>query len=377
MPVVQLGFAEEPEDGPLTYDINDYPNKVGGVPFWLNTETVLKSDDLLCGVCGKIMALLAQFYTPEDEPTEAYHRLILIFCCRNGECHKNNWKGCFKVFRNQLPEINKFYNPAEGQDRCEKSAQLCSVCALDSPKQCSKCGCVRYCSREHQLLDWTRGKHKEQCPRYAADPSYSPESPPFTISFPELEIVSEDEPPAEDVAASETERVESAVEGHVLEKLADVKIAEDDIEDLEETEVDVDKAFLKFQKRISREPEQVVRYARVSYADDDPEPLWVGDAGKPAAEDIPPCPHCKGRRSFEFQIMPQLLNVLQIDHFTPNALDWGTLMVFSCGASCQPEGVNYMEEIVWRQMFSEQGMGDSARRAMEERASSATIAAAS
>lgn len=31
MPTIQLGFAEEP-DVPLTYSIDDFPNKVGGKP---------------------------------------------------------------------------------------------------------------------------------------------------------------------------------------------------------------------------------------------------------------------------------------------------------------------------------------------------------
>lgn len=47
----------------------------------------------------------------------------------------------------------------------------------------------------------------------------------------------------------------------------------------------------------------MIRYGRVSYAEGEtPEPLWVSDAGKPGPDDIPPCPHCNGPRTVEFQV---------------------------------------------------------------------------
>lgn len=66
--------------------------------------------------------------------------------------------------------------------------------------------------------------------------------------------------------------------------------------------------------------------------------------------------------------MPQLLNVLHINHYAPDALDWGTVIIYSCIGNCQPSSMDYMEEVVWRQMFSDQGMGDRAKEALETRA---------
>ncbi|KAI8907474.1 programmed cell death protein 2 [Powellomyces hirtus] len=373
MSAVQLGFAE-PLDEPLTYTIDDFPNKIGGKPFWLNPEKVLKGDDLKCGVCEKTMVLLLQFYTPEDEPIEAYHRVLYLFCCMNGTCHKTRWRDCFKAFRSQLPQINPYFNPMEGTPAIEIKARLCHLCGLDGSKQCARCKTTRYCSREHQLLDWNLGTHKAQCTGTATASSVS--SAIKNVLFPEYELVSEDEPGADKPSADdddvsgdedEDEHADAALET----KLANVQIEEPDAnEKYEDTDVDVDKAFLRFQKRILREPEQVVRYSRVSYVDGhDLEPLFVSDIGKPAAEDITPCPHCNGRRTFEFQAMPQLLNFLNIDHYSADALDWGTVIVYSCLANCQPaDGQPYMEEIVWRQMFSEHGMGDSAKAALEREA---------
>lgn len=132
-----------------------------------------------------------------------------------------------------------------------------------------------------------------------------------------------------------------------------------DEEVAEDSEVDVDKTFLKFQKRISREPEQILRYARVSYDEEaqDPQPLWANADDRPdAGADIGPCQLCGAKRTFEMQVMPQLLNYLGITHSDPDALDWGTLLVYSCNANCAPQNGIYHKEVIWRQMFAEQGM---------------------
>lgn len=64
-----------------------------------------------------------------------------------------------------------------------------------------------------------------------------------------------------------------------------------------------------------------------------------------------------GRVMCVLQVMPQLLNHLDQDELDDSALDWSTLAVFSCPASCQA-GVNaamhqhnsaYVEEFVWVQ----------------------------
>lgn len=61
--------------------------------------------------------------------------------------------------------------------------------------------------------------------------------------------------------------------------------------------------------------------------------------------------------------MPQLLNHLQQDEMDADALDWGTLVVYTCSSSCgggsgstcsggqggAPCGPAYAEEFVWVQ----------------------------
>ena len=88
---------------------SEFPSKVGGIPNWLNPLQSPSSSDLSCGVCANPMALITQIFTPEDTPAEAYHRVIYLFCCRNGKCHKEDWtSSCVYSL------IRSFFD----QDRC-------------------------------------------------------------------------------------------------------------------------------------------------------------------------------------------------------------------------------------------------------------------
>ncbi|KAJ1566475.1 hypothetical protein HK405_009678, partial [Cladochytrium tenue] len=65
-------------------------------------------------------------------------------------------------------------------------------------------------------------------------------------------------------------------------------------------------------------------------------------------------------------VMPQLLNHLGTDDRRSDALDFGTLVVFSCAESCAVSD-GYADEVVVRQEFSAAGMGDSVRQVLAQR----------
>ena len=206
--------------------------------------------------------------------------------------------------------------------------------------------------------------------------------------FRESTLVSEEEPDslaAKDHLLSELDTMMKTMAVNQSNKSTTVTTTRVDTQRLEEeyekTETDVDDAFLKFQKRVSRAPSQILRYVRVSYSlDTSPSssstsdsaqdlkdltmPLWCADSNKLLPDMIPPCPSCSGPRTFEFQIMPQILNHLGLDHSNPDSIDFGALMVYSCQANCQlvqsgsGEKVGFAKELVWRQMFSMSGMQD-------------------
>ncbi|KAJ1647713.1 hypothetical protein IWQ61_010065 [Dispira simplex] len=379
--LVQLGFAERPDE----WFFNDvFPSKIGGKPVWLNPENPLKAEQVLCGECGKPMPLLLQLYTPEDKPKEAFHRMLYIFCCKNGQCHQKNWKNSFKVYRSQMPENNPYYTAerietdpednssdvdileiAEDEIRWERNPNvsgdtLCVVCGLHGSKACSRCKVAHYCSREHQIVDWTAGEHRQHCKTLETSTSKTPVTTSKAepkVLFPLMEILSEPEEPSNSI--------DKEYEKYL--NRAEMSQEPSSHEDLEDSESAVDRAFLEFQHRVAWYPQQVLRYARTEYDRTETQPLYVSDQDKPTVQDIATCVNCGTPRQFELQILPQLLNHLGVDHLTPRALDWGSLFVYSCPDNCV--GVNssaegdtatrqpYLLENLWCQSFSSDGMG--------------------
>ncbi|KAJ1963966.1 hypothetical protein IWQ62_003069 [Dispira parvispora] len=360
--LVQLGFAERPDE----WFFNDvFPSKIGGKPVWLNPDNPLKAEEVLCGECGKPMPLLLQLYTPEDKPKEAFHRML------------------FKVYRSQMPENNPYYTAerietdpednssdvdileiAEDEIRWERNpnvsgATLCVVCGLHGSKACSRCKVAHYCSREHQIVDWTVGEHRQRCKTLETSVDKSLVATSKAISkvlFPLSEILSEPEE-----ASNSTDK-----EYEKYLSRAEMSHEPNSHEDLEDSESTVDKTFLEFQHRVAWYPQQVLRYARTEYDRTETQPLYVSDQDKPTDQDISTCTNCGTARQFELQILPQLLNHLGVDHSIPGALDWGSLFIYSCPDNCVGEDPSsegdiatrqpYLAETLWRQNFSSDGM---------------------
>jgi len=74
------------------------------------------------------------------------------------------------------------------------------------------------------------------------------------------------------------------------------------------------------------------------------QPLWISPKNQIDLENVPKCKYCGGQREFEFQIMPQLLNYLNIDHFEKDSLDWGIIACYTCSGSCGDGSKAYFEE---------------------------------
>ncbi|RHZ81921.1 hypothetical protein Glove_116g54 [Diversispora epigaea] len=364
--VVELGFAEPPEI-PLTPDL--FPSKIGGLPAWLNPEHILSAEQASCGICKKPMVLLIQLYTPEDRPLEAFHRTIYVFCCKKGSCHKISWQKSLKVFRSQLPKDNPYWpspsdkttnNEPKNNEFSNKfvAAKTCTVCGLHGSKRCGKCKKTYYCSKEHQTIHWKTGKHKEYCDNdnnnnNNKNNNNSTELCIKEVLFPEYEIISEKERESNNDKDEETiDECDSSEKDKYSKALVPVG---DEI--YENTKVGVDKAFLKFQKKLERDPDQVLRYARLDYQNENnPSPLWVSDTGKSMPEDISHCLYCNQEKTFEFQILSTLINYLNIDNTQKESLDWGTILVYSCKDNCHVKDMYYIEEFIWRQDFSEDGV---------------------
>uniref|UniRef100_A0A804MK59 Programmed cell death protein 2 C-terminal domain-containing protein n=1 Tax=Zea mays TaxID=4577 RepID=A0A804MK59_MAIZE len=68
---------------------------------------------------------------------------------------------------------------------------------------------------------------------------------------------------------------------------------------MDQFEADSDnKCWTSFQERVSRAPNQVLRYCREPNA----KPLWALSSGCPSNVDIPSCSYCKDPLCYEFQV---------------------------------------------------------------------------
>ena len=82
---VLLGFLEVQETKQALLR-DKFPCKAGGKPAWLNPEDLPDTDTLVCGRCEKRLSFLLQLYAPLAEFEHAFHRMLYVFVCDDGEC---------------------------------------------------------------------------------------------------------------------------------------------------------------------------------------------------------------------------------------------------------------------------------------------------
>lgn len=388
---ITIGFLEEAERKE-DLESPSMPSKAGGKPAWMSLDRLPEPETLSCPSCHVQMAFLLQLYAPiprAENESARDHRAVFVFCCRS--CNT------FRCFRSQLADVGNEFFESEGERKAERAirsgapvAPVCDVCGCSGPKVCSRCHVGRYCSEHHQRIAWSGG-HKSECSRFAASPQPLPPTAAMIcrrreetekiddqgFKFIEMEIVTEEEPTEDSTTAGEEEEearikklqqeFEERRKRHRRGEKEDEEEDEEEERELRamsaETEKEVketiDGEFLRFQKRLRRAPNQVVRYLHnVGLVDEREiaEPLWCSTNQRPTPEQIPPCPNCGSKRVAEFQIMPQILFLLSV---SPDcALDFGTLVVFSCSKSCEPpsqrDRSSYVEEFVWCQLPTNQ-----------------------
>lgn len=368
---INLGFLELTDGRLLKSHL--FPSKVGGWPAWLSLSPLPTPEHLCCQVCRGPCIFLLQVYAPINHLDRCFHRTIYLFVCRNPECNEPNSARNFRVFRSQLPRINRFYSSEPPVDESTDSLDLeldlesdeapcasmyhsmCIVCGSAGPKRCGGCLNATYCGKEHQALDW-KLVHKKVCKSGLNIGRASREHP--NVLFKEFELVTDAEEMNNDEAEEDEDGENSEVKrlreneprdekshkdySNMIEAVKGCQLGDKSIRDLESfarNETSDDKEFLKFKERIRNDPEQVVRYHRGG------QELWVSSENKPTKENIPHCPACGAPRIFEFQVMPQLLVHLDVDNLT-KSIDWGILAIYTCSDSCEIDA-RYVEEYLW------------------------------
>lgn len=360
---VGLGVLEKPEDSwSLLREL--FPSKAGGTPAWLDPVNLPTGRSCLCDFCGEPLQFMLQVYAPLMEKDSTFHRTLFLFMCTSMACllkdQHEQWKRnqdkqsrSVKVFRCQLPRDNSFYSREpprnNGKDKPSSAgAVLCGWCGTwKGDKVCGGCRRVHYCSEKHQAVHWKSG-HKRRCLPSSISEDESEPSNNRTLRevqevaskslWPEYEIAITDE--CEDKVSNDNGQMNSLISSsrvdESIEELIDSFEGEDD-----------KKSWASFQERISRTPEQVLRY----YRDAGAKPLWPTSSGQPSEADIPKCTYCGSRRAFEFQVLPQILYYFGVDNDV-HSLDWATIAVYTCESSCDGN-VAYKEEFAWVQIASQ------------------------
>lgn len=339
---VEVGRLEKCEDTWIL-ESRFFPSKVGGKPAWLDLKNI--SIDISCEICSKPCVFLCQVYAPVEDEINPYHRTIYIFVCQDPECCTKNSSENFKVFRCQLPKVNDFYVPEEPEEKpdwhpessVERFNTTCYVCGCLGSYQCGKCKSIKYCSKNHQILDWRSG-HKEIC----STKNKRSENP--NILFPEYEIIIGEEMEEDDCEIPEKEKSDEDRLKEYRElvnsgKAGTLMDVDPDILEMYASGKE-DKYFKHFKLRLRLCPDQVVRY------DKGGEPLWIAEPNLKSKE-IPDCEICGGPRQFEFQVLSTLLNYLNVDSLG-KSLDWGNLLIYTCKSNCM-NGPSYKKEFLWKQ----------------------------
>jgi len=376
-----LGFLEsiDPSDS-WQLESRFFPSKLGGKPAWLNLKNLPSSSQILCPSCSIPRSFLCQLYANIDDKPDCFHRTLFIFMCRSNKCHKENprnEKNVFLVLRSQLSRSNPFYsyNPPpetlnekkmwEKDADVTKFTNICRLCGCSSENsgggKCSACGKVQYCHPYHQKIDW-KARHKKECKKQSNTSSYVDHKELEKILFRQWEIVMESDDDESSIDSSDEENSDEENEKDIETMQAlNKKTKHLDTEELSKymgNEMMLDKYYSRFKDTIKMSPEQVIRYQRSA------SPLWISSKDIPEVTDIPDCELCGCKRIFEFQIMPQLLNSLNLDNQSQqneelsDSIDWGVLAIYTCSNSCN-DGPSYKPEFIWRQVIQDDATSKS------------------
>jgi pre-rRNA-processing protein TSR4 len=206
-------------------------------------------------------------------------------------------------------------------------------------------------------MDW-KVRHKKECKKIADDIVANDIVKTLDmIHFPEYEIVIEsDDDTSNYIDSSEDEdehydEENGKKDGEIMKELnkGTSNLSAEEISKYLGNETILDNRYSKFKEIVKSSPDQVIRYQRSG------DPLWISSKNIPGPKDIPDCEACGSSRIFEFQIMPQMLNRLNLDTLeqgnnglSGESIDWGVVTIYTCSSSCN-KSASYKREFLWKQ----------------------------
>ncbi|XP_070828588.1 programmed cell death protein 2-like isoform X2 [Chaetodon trifascialis] len=307
-------------------------NKVGGQPDWL---PVISRQSPLCGHCRAPLAHVVQVYCPLQ--SSPYHRNLHLFACAGAKC--SGGSGCWRVLRSQCLEAEvaaaqTARRPAPAQEAPLAATDWCDT-ADDWGVEDSDDGWggakevqEEAAAPEAEAASETDVRSRLQGLRLGESPADVPVLRPLFISV-------EDE---SDLGGEEDDLLHAQQLLHEYERREGVTVGELEGGSGEEKYEKMsarhgDAIFSRFMKKISPCPQQILRYCRGG------DPLFISEPPSDMARVVSACGSCGGSRTFELQLMPALVSVLQRwDGDADAGLEFGTVLVYTCRNSCWTAG---------------------------------------
>ena len=355
-----LGFLEEQKDKTSLHAIY-FPSKVGGKPEWLD-PSVNPKQMVEANETKRRMDFLLQIYAANDVEdslnANAFHRTIYVFTSIDGD--KVFEKGKVRAVRSQLARVNEFYGttPAprrgvrESDDlRVEEMIQAFEMKkrAVETKVNMTLSGGNGSESKEEEMEDVMKMKTKTKTKNENENTVY-----------PEFEIVVEPESDADEASCSSMDSEGVVADTNdddkkmsnantnkkkMFQSIGDEAITETDLKEIASGVIDSDAQRLAtFSVKLAKFPDQVLRYCPAQNA----KAMWPSKSLAPDDRNIPDCPRCRGKRRFEFQILPTIVSFIvpkESVELNDSSLDFGSIAVYTCSQSCALEG-EYAEEYV-------------------------------
>ena len=359
-----LGFLEKREDATALHAIY-FPSKVGGDPQWLD-PSVHPKQMTEANATKRRMDFLLQIYAANDTEEDslngarenAFHRTIYVFTSVDGD--KVFEKGKVRAVRSQLARANAFYGTTPAPRRGVRESDDLRVEEMIREFEAKKRAIETKVKMTLSGGNGSESKEEEEEMKMKMKMKTKTKNENENTVYPEFEIVVEPESDADEASCSSMDSEGVVADTNdddnkktsantnkkkMFQSIGDEAITETDLKEIASGVIDSDAQRLAtFSVKLAKFPDQVLRYCPAQNA----KAMWPSKSLAPDDRNIPDCPRCRGKRRFEFQILPTIVSFIvpkESVELNDSSLDFGSIAVYTCSKSCALEG-EYAEEYV-------------------------------
>ena len=314
-------------------------------PLGVPTQSFIGGDELVslpgtrlnhtpsCSICETNLILLLQLYWPLHD--SLYDRLFHVFACRNSSCWNEaaGW-----VVRRSLSIDSSLCAPAPTQPQPHKP--MFEVADWDELTDAGEVGKTAECEMAQYQSELQAGANllPSKLEELSIESTTMDNSIMHLSAGLDCYMLEYIEASCVPAANEDHTHELSLYNDYMVSGGGDLGVCVS-TDDLEETDVFNDKIAEKFYNEIAAFPSQVIRFQRKG------NPLWACGKFEQNLSLIPNCESCGSKRTFEFQLLPTLVDYLKICGKT--VVEFGNVFVFTCAGNCWDDrNANFKTEFV-------------------------------